>query len=300
MKRSESVMFDQLNNKNVTMRKEASKQPRPRSLVIGADFDLNQSLPSQAQIKQPFEQYKLNVDDNPVVIRKKPTEKVEYTQNISLKYLKPPKPQKPGDIVIIQEPTVQIQPATPLFIREKPEKPTKPAPVIFRENPPKEPKPLPAKEIKIPGKIIDPPPRQVIIEKLPKLPEMPQDIIIERWLSYDKRSRNVVFKPAKPIRLLPRPKNLLIEWEQPDFEIKKEFSFLGVETMDPAEYESKYDNLIKANELPDDVKSFMTPDGEVLAVDGDQNELPLLTGDVKALNYVDLKNEGLAEYEFQL
>jgi hypothetical protein len=323
LKRSGSVLLnaqqlEQLNTiKNVEMRKATPKPARPRSLVIEkgeADFrnklaganlkfgsHLNLSQISSAQPRPPLAlSYKLNVDESPILIRKKPTQKLEYTQNVSLKYLKPPKPEKPGDIVLIQEPTVQIRPAPALLIREKAEKPVQPAPVVFREKPPKQPEILPPKEIKIPGRVLEPPPRQVITEQLPKLPDMPADIIIERWLGYERRNRNVVFKPAKPISLLPKPRNVLIEWEQPEVDVKKEFSYLGVETVDPVEYEARYDDLVKSSELPDDVNSFKTPDGEVLGVNSGLNDAPLLTGDVNALKFVDLKSEGLAEYECQL
>jgi hypothetical protein len=43
---------------------------------------------------------------------------------------------------------------------------------------------------------LPPPPRKVITERLPQLPPLPQDIIIERWLGYDRRTRNVVFRPG--------------------------------------------------------------------------------------------------------
>jgi hypothetical protein len=71
----------------------------------------------------PLEQYQLNVDPSPEVIRKKPTEKVQYTQEISLKFLKPPPPEQPGDIVIKQERDVQAAPAPPLLVRQKPPAP---------------------------------------------------------------------------------------------------------------------------------------------------------------------------------
>ena len=99
---------------------------------------------------------------------------------------------------------------------------------------------------------------------------------------------------------MPKPRNVLIEWEQPEVDVKKEFSYLGVETVDPVEYEARYDDLVKSSELPDDVNSFKTPDGEVLGVNSGLNDAPLLTGDVNALKFVDLKSEGLAEYECQL
>lgn len=62
------------------------------------------------------EEHKLNVDPNPTVIRKKPTERAKYTQNVSLKYLKPPPPPKPGDITIEQEPDVQVPPGFLFFL----------------------------------------------------------------------------------------------------------------------------------------------------------------------------------------
>ena len=71
----------------------------------------------------PLDQYQLNVDPNPQLIRKKPAEKVQYTQQISLKFLKPPPPQQPGDIVIKQERDVQAAPAPPLLVRQKPPAP---------------------------------------------------------------------------------------------------------------------------------------------------------------------------------
>lgn len=50
----------------------------------------------------PLDQYKLNVDQNPHVIRRKAQEKVQYQQEIAVRYLKPPPPPRAGDIVIRQ------------------------------------------------------------------------------------------------------------------------------------------------------------------------------------------------------
>jgi hypothetical protein len=52
----------------------------------------------------------LNVDPNPIVVRKKPIERVQYKQNVSLKLLKPPPPPPAGDIIVQQEPDVQAPP----------------------------------------------------------------------------------------------------------------------------------------------------------------------------------------------
>ena len=84
----------------------------------------------------------LNVDPNPEIITKKPTLPVHYKQEISLKFLKPPQPEQPGDIVIRQEPDVQQPPAPSVLIRQKPSQPIKPPTVIVREEPPVAPLPI--------------------------------------------------------------------------------------------------------------------------------------------------------------
>jgi hypothetical protein len=160
----------------------------------------------------PLEQHKLNVDPAPTLIRKKPINKLEYIQNVSLRFLRPPHPPKTGDITIIQEADVQAPPAPPLHIMQRPPSPEELPSLIFRERPPKPPAPIAPRNLVIPGKIIPPPPRKVIVERLPQLPPKPQDIIIERWLGYKRRMRTVQFKPAPAIIAAPPPKNILIKW----------------------------------------------------------------------------------------
>jgi hypothetical protein len=48
--------------------------------------------------------YELSFDREPIVYRKKPTEKIVQTQNVSLRYLRPPSLPNPGDIIVKQEP----------------------------------------------------------------------------------------------------------------------------------------------------------------------------------------------------
>ena len=48
-----------------------------------------------------YYEYQLNYDPDPIVIRKKPTEKLVYTQNVSFRYLRPPSVPPAGDIVIV-------------------------------------------------------------------------------------------------------------------------------------------------------------------------------------------------------
>lgn len=48
----------------------------------------------------PIEQYPLNKDFKPKVLIKKSARSIEYTQEIALRYLRPPTPPMPGDIII--------------------------------------------------------------------------------------------------------------------------------------------------------------------------------------------------------
>ena len=251
----------------------------------------------------PIEQYKLQVDPNPTVIRKKAEGRVTLTQNVSLKFLKPPAPEQPGDITITQEQDVQAPAAPPLVIRQPaPPAPATPEPLIVRERPPQPPNPIGPKVITIPGRVLPPPPRQVITERLAPEPARPQDIIIERWLGYARRTRNVIFQAAAPIQLAgATEKNVLIEWDAPDVDMRQEFKFLGVQEADPRSYASQYGHtLVDASRLPREAAQFATPAGAVLAVDSNPNEIPILRGAVQALRNVDLNCNGLSEYANQV
>ena len=48
----------------------------------------------------PIEQYPLNKDFKPKILMKKSARNIEYTQEIALRYLRPPTPPMPGDIII--------------------------------------------------------------------------------------------------------------------------------------------------------------------------------------------------------
>jgi hypothetical protein len=249
----------------------------------------------------PLDQYKFQVDPNPTIIKKKSKERVTLVQNVSLKFLKPPQPEQPGDITIIQEPDVQVPAAPPVTFRLTPDKPLTPEPLIIRERPPVPPNPIAPRKIIIPGRVLPPPPRQVITERLAPQPAKPQDIIIERWLGYPRRTRNVIFQAAKPIQLAQVEKNILVEWEVPDVEIKQEFKFLGVQEADPRAYTSQYGtSLVDASRLPREAAQFATPADAVLAVDSNPNEVPILRGGVQALRNVDLNCNGLSEYASQI
>ena len=248
----------------------------------------------------PVEQHVLNVDPNPVLIRKKPAERLQYIQNVSLKFLKPPLPAQPGEITILQEKDVQSPPAPPLHITQKPALPLVPAPIVVRERPPKPPAPVAPRHITIPGKVIPPPPRKVIVERLPQIPPKPADIIVERWLGYQRRTRQVNFVPAPALIPIPAPKNVLIQWDSPDVDVKQAFHFLGVQVQCPVAYLNTHPNLADASQLPAEVAQFATPLGETLAVNSNSDMIPALTGSVASLRLINLACNGLAEYAPQL
>ena len=251
----------------------------------------------------PLDQYKLQVDLNPTVIKKKAEGRVTLTQNVSLKYLKPPQPEQPGDIIITQEQDIQAPAAPPLVIKQSAlPAPATPEPLIVREKPPVQPNPIGSKIITIPGRVLPPPPRQVITERLPQQPAGPQEIIIERWLGYARRTRNVMFQPAAPIQLAAAPeKNILVEWEGPDVDLRQEYKFLGIQEADPRSYASQYGStLVDSARLPREAAQFSVPAGHILAIDSNPNELPSLRGAVQALRNVDLNCHGVTEYSNQV
>lgn len=235
----------------------------------------------------PLNQYRLNEDPNPEIVRKKPIERVAYTQNVAVRYLKPPAPAPAGDIIIQQLPDRQVAPAPPLHLRhQQPSNPT-PAPLIIREAPPPPPAPIPGQYHQIPGKIIPPPARKVITEYLPPCPAKPQQIIIDRWLPYEAPQQRVIYQPAKPPCLIPDPKNVTIIWSEPDVDITQVFVNLGVHNANPAEYTARYGaSLIQTSQLPDIAVRYGSRGGLQLAADQRQTLQPILYGDVEYLRLI--------------
>lgn len=149
--------------------------------------------------------YPINCDEAPTVIHKQLSGSksiVNYTKNVTIKYLKPPRPAPHGDIIVQEECDIRQPLAPPIIIRQTPLEPVTPAALVYREAPPQAPLPKPQVNIRIPGRIMPPPPRRVIIERLPQLPAKPQGIIIERWLPYEQQTRNIKFIRAEKVRTI--------------------------------------------------------------------------------------------------
>jgi hypothetical protein len=59
-----------------------------------------------------------------------------YHQEVAIRYLRPPTPPAPGEILIQQEGNSFAPPAPPLVIRQQPARPVTPPPLVVREAPP--------------------------------------------------------------------------------------------------------------------------------------------------------------------
>ena len=247
----------------------------------------------------PISNYTINEDQEPEILKKKSQQKLEYIQELAIRYLKPPSPPSPGEIIIQQEPNICPNPAPPLIIRQQPARPLTPEPLVIREAPPELPEQIGKKIITISGK--KPLPRKVIIERLAPLPNKPQSVIIERWLPYTQPKRKVIFKQANQSNSnIKNFKNVIIQWETPDVIVKKEIKHLGVIKADPIDYVQRFGNSLKsAKELPEFVLQIKAPQDLVLAADCEAN-FHELEGDVESLKLVDLDKEGLSEYKLQL
>jgi hypothetical protein len=235
----------------------------------------------------PLDQYRLNEDPYPEIIRKKQQQAVNYTQNVSVRYLKPPAPAPGGDIVIKQLQDRQVAPAPALYVQRQQASAPTPAPLVIREAPPPAPAPLPGQIHYVPGKIIPPPARKVITEYLPPVPAKPQQIIIDRWLPYEQPIQRVRYEPAKPACIIPDPRNVVIQWDAPDVHVTQQFVNLGIHQADPAEYVAKYgSSLIHADQLPSVAIQFGSRAGHALAYNTPAHTQAILVGDVEYLRLI--------------
>ena len=244
-------------------------------------------------------EYKIYEDSNPEIITKKVTQLVEYVQELAIRYLRPPTPPAPGEIIISVEANGGVKPAPPLIIRQQPARASTPEPLVIREAPPQPPVPVGPKRITISGKTLPPPPRKVVIERLAPLPSKPQNVIVERWLPYSQVKRRVIFnKAAGADVVVANPRNVIVQWEAPQVNIKKEIKYLGVIRANPVEYVQRYGAELKiSTALPQFVLDIATPNEVgVLAADYKAKASFELEGQLEGFAYVNLDKEGLSEY----
>ena len=160
----------------------------------------------------PLDRYPVNEDNQPEVITKRSQQKLEYVQELAVRYLRPPTPPAPGEILITQEANELTPPAPPLIVRQQPARPATPEPLVIREAPPLPPPTIGRKLITISGKRLPPAPRKVVIERFAQLPAKPQSVLIERWLPYSEVKRRVIFRAAPPDPIVVKPRNIIVQW----------------------------------------------------------------------------------------
>ena len=155
------------------------------------------------------------------------------------------------------------------------------------------------KRITISGKRLSPPPRKVVIERLAPLPSKPQNVIVERWLPYGEVKRRVIFNKSTAVdAVVANPRNVIVQWEAPEVNIRQEMKYLGVIRANPVEYVQRYGAELKVSSaLPQFVLDIKTPaDVGVLAADYQAKALMELEGQLEGFAFVDLDKEGLSEY----
>ncbi len=75
-------------------------------------------------------EYLINEDSNPEIINKRTSQQIEYIQELAIRYLRPPTPPAPGEIIITQEANIATKPAPPLIIRQQPVRAETPEPLV--------------------------------------------------------------------------------------------------------------------------------------------------------------------------
>jgi len=113
--------------------------------------------------------------------------------------------------------------------------------------------------------------------------------------------RRVIFQKTNETEpVMVKPRNVIIQWEAPVVQVKKDFKDLGIIRANPAEYVARYGSSLKSSkELPPFVLEIKPPAGIILASDYSEslNNVYELEGDVSALKLIDLDREGLSEYK---
>ena len=91
-------------NSSVKKKEDKAKFERKESKNLKENVDMNTKKSNN--ISSVKSKTKLNIiqDDDPVIISKLPINKVEYIQELAIRYLKPTTPEPPGEIIINQLP----------------------------------------------------------------------------------------------------------------------------------------------------------------------------------------------------
>jgi hypothetical protein len=194
----------------------------------------------------------LYVDSNPQIIRRQAPGGVQtYTQNIRVRFLQPPPVPPPGPLIIKEVRPPQPPAPPPLRVRQQAPPLPQPPPLILRERPPQPPAVVASQTVIRRLAAIPVPPRSVIIERIPAAPPRPRDIIIERWVPYGAQAkRRTIVQRAEAARAYAAPRNIIIQYEQAQVRIIRQFQRLGVTLENPQAYVARYGaSLLDASTL---------------------------------------------------
>lgn len=113
-------------------------------------------------------------------------------------------------------------------------------------------------------------------------------------MPYGEQRQRVIYEPAKPICQIPDPKNVVIQWDAPDVEVRREVKNLGVIAADPQDYLRRHGHqLVRSDQLPDVAVKYAQAQGIQLAANSQAHAGVIIEGDVQALSLIDLDAHGL-------
>lgn len=139
------------------------------NLTEGIDFDMTTDLTEELGLDLedvcgnksevsnwkgpiPINDYPINLDPDPIVIKKEVKKKFECNRKVIVKYLEPTTELgQPGNIIVNQEANIRPPEAPPIVIYQVPELAPTPEPLVIREKPPTPPPIPPQTIITIPG-----------------------------------------------------------------------------------------------------------------------------------------------------
>lgn len=80
-------------------------------------------------------------------------------------------------------------------------------------------------------------------------------------MAFPEQKRKVVYQPAPPDPVVLKPRNVIVQWDPPSVEVKKEYKYLGIVEANPIEYIKKYGGSLKSlDDLPDYLSELKTSD----------------------------------------
>ena len=108
-----NLLYNPYNNASLSASNAASLSAVSARSAQYAASTVAAAAPSLA----PVADAPLNHDPNPIVVHKK-SAPVQYTQNVSVRFLKPPPLPPQGKVIVKQEPDIILPPPPPLIIRK--------------------------------------------------------------------------------------------------------------------------------------------------------------------------------------